>query len=290
MSVTPKTILGSDTLSGSRITLNENFTTLSDAINAIGTIVNTDEQSIQTIKSLTLVDGTIDTPNPNSTNLSTNASGNIGGNLTVGYDISASSLSLNNAGSTALSINTGDLDILSANSMINNSGGMKNAGSFIMSGITNIFRANLLSNFTGGEGGTNYYDSIGATYVGQITAANNSVMLIDMSSYNNSVSAESVRHFKLLTDGIANGHTLKLIFVLDSLTDGNSITDDGGLLILNDNISIPNIASGTDKTIKINASYQAVDFVFYNNTWIYLNDYSTSDSNNPLITSNYPTA
>jgi len=274
MAVSIKQLLGNETIPSMKLIINQNLTSLAAAINSIGDIVNVDDKSLSTIKSLQLLTGTVNTPNPNTTNFTTNASANIGGHLIVGYTITATSSELSNAGASALKIQAGSLDLLSAESVINNNGGLVNKGKFVDSGISSIFRANQLANYTGGEGGVSHYEVIDNKKVGQLSVNKSSVLLLDFSTFTVNNANLNIRHLKLLTDNIQAGHRLNLIVIL------NEELAAYGVQILGTNIAFPNNSVGTNDSsvaIFLKHSYMSVNFIFYNNTWIYLNSYSTSD-------------
>jgi len=274
MSIQVKSIIGKDTIASSRTTINENFTALANAIDTVSTIVDTDTNTLQSIKSLTLVDGTTNTPNPNSINLKTNASAVIDGHLTVGNTIKATSAELSKASGVALKINAGDVNLLSAESTIKNYGGIENQGKFVNTGLSSTFTANALASYSGGEGGVNYYEVDGSETIGHISATKSSAILMDFSGWDGGNATKNVRRVKLLTTNIQNGHTLKLIFILNTSLEGYN-----GVFIESTNVTIPGALSTA--YIKIAKTYQTADFIFYNGSWIYLNP--TGTTYNPVI-------
>ena len=296
-----KKILVTDSLQSYASLINENFKVVATALDAISTVVDTDKKSISTIKELSLLTGNINTANPSVTNFTTNASARIDGHLIVGFTITAGSAFFSNSGGSAVTINAGSLNITSSESVINNAGDLITAGRTVDSSINKILRANQLASFTGGEGGVSHYTALTMGFgdetsyspkCGFLSATKMSTLLLDLTTYSDTSNESNVRYFKLLTTGALNGQQLKVISVFNKTGASGEIPDINGTFagvrFVTENIVIPNAAAlvaanYATSWIQINEPYMSLDFVFYNNNWILLNDFNTSVANEPIF-------
>jgi hypothetical protein len=252
--ITVKYIEGSDTIAGSRQTINDNFQTLADGINTIEQYVNTDSKTISGIESLTIQKGIGSiTDNLISTNGSVSAGGNVVANASVVGNIGRFK--------TGLTIESGNVNIEGTDSVLALAGDLRLGGEVTYEGFGNTFlnAADKLS-FTTNNWTNLVYDGSGVTMIGGLISVGGiSALIIDWSQW---ISVNDSRYFldaiKLSTTDIRNGHQLRIMVQVGNII-GHNFT-----LMADTLATYQELTTG----VQFNKNYQFIDLIFDGTNWV----------------------
>lgn len=261
-----------DSFGGSRIGYNNNFQLIEDSINKITSLLDTDNNMLDNIKSVRILTtaGTNNTvtSQPSITTLETNGTAKIDGNILCGNSITAKTLTLDQG--SGITLSTGGINIVDSSATLQTAGNVQIGGQTVFTSYQTSFNAaSRLSYITGGTNLLlNPTDPAGP--IGLISMVGKHSLILDFQTYSGSGNTD-VRMVKLLTDGITVGHEIRLI------------------ILINEEANVPYTVDLRYETLAYTASnplavgvtftrcYSIIDLVYGGNTtgWIITNERGT---------------
>lgn len=253
-SVKITSILGSNIIGGSRITINNNFLLLQDSINSMLSYLDINSQTLTGLKSIVLSTnpGVATGTNSSITTLETNGSIKVDGNAIIGSQITAQTISLTNG--TGITVNTGNIQLLDSTGKIKSSGNLEIAGQTVYGSYSTTFAAyNRLSYISGTTTNINTTDPTNP--IGYISMTNKRALVLDFTGYTG-VGDLDVKKFQLLTTDAIIGQEITLIILhADDASTSYNIT------LIPTNIAYT-ITYPISTGIVISKSYSVLHFVF----------------------------
>lgn len=255
--ITTTYIEGSDTIAGSRQTINDNFLLLANGINTIEQYLNTDTKTISGIESASIQKGI---GSITETLLNTNGSISAGGNIVANSSI------IGNIGrfKAGLTIETGDITVTSNQSNLALAGNLRLGGEFVLEDFGNSFldAADKLSFTTNNWTNLVYNQSQTEIIAGLISVKGINSIIIDWAKW---LSSQDTRYFldaiKIGTSDLRNGHTLKIMALMGNI-ESHPFT------ILKDTlISSQELTVG----VQFTKNYQFVELIFDGTNWVIVN-------------------
>lgn len=266
MAISITDIKGFDTVAGSRIIINQNFSVLSDAINNLSTYVNISDKTISNIEKLTVKRGT---SNITETLFDTNGSISVGGNIVASGAISATSITLTN-GQT---ISNGDITISSSSSNLINNGNLLLDGEFVQTDATSasVDASNEL--YFSNTNTTNLIYNGNTAIAGKVDLTGRSVITLSWSNFVATNDSQYYLHrilLKTLPTTRVGQRILIIAKINEDLTLPHYSSEQSGYWVLRDTLAYSDgnpISTG----IKFTKSYQTAELIFDGLNWLILN-------------------
>lgn len=266
MAISITEIKGFDTVSASRIIINQNFSILSSAINNLSTYVNISDKTISNIEKLTVKRGT---SNITDTLFDTNGSISVGGNIVANGAISATSITLTN-GQT---ISSGNFTISNQSSNFINNGNLLLNGEFVQTDATSasIDASNEL--YFSNSNTTDLVYNGNTAIAGKVDLTGRSVVTLSWSNFVASNDSQYYLHrilLKTLNTTRVGQRVLIIAKINEDVTLPHYSSEENGYFILKDSLSYSGL-NPISTGIKFTASYQTAELIFDGLNWTILN-------------------
>ncbi len=255
-----KKILPSDSLYTLMNLVNEAFTTTENLLNSILTYVDIDNKKIKSVNKIEVFNGTEDTPKPDLIGITTNQTIKSLGDGLFSGKLSSKSLELSNSGAVALAVNSGDIDLGNASSVLDINGSTNFSKRITLNSYSTSFSANVKANYIV-NGSTNYYEGTGADKIGYISMLGASAKILNFSGYASGNDALDVRKVKILADeSLPTGSLAILTFVVPTGNSTEFIIDKSTLVS-------PTGSELTKGVVAVN-NYCSVILIYMGTAWV----------------------